>query len=304
MAAQATSAPARKRRRLSSVRPAFALITPVQLMIVAMILIPVLYVAWLSFHESSFGQAPAFVGFANYAKVLGDPYFWRALRNTAVVVLIVVHLEMLIGLGVALLFASGVPARPLMLAAVLAPYAVSEVSAVVMWRYLFDLDIGYVTQALNFVGLPLLEWAINPIHGLILVALLSIWLHLPFTFIILYAARLAIPQDLYEAADVDGATPWQKFRRITLPLLAPAILIAVLFRYIFAFRLFSEVWLLTGGGPARQTEVLAVYLYREAFRYNAFGTASATGWLLVIASLVMALWYLRRLYREMFVPDA
>jgi multiple sugar transport system permease protein len=193
---------------------------------------------------------------------------------------------------------------PLLLAAVLAPYAVSEVSAVVMWRYLFDLDVGYVSQAMAAVGLPPLEWAINPVHGLILVALLSIWLHLPFTFVILYAARLAIPQELYEAAQVDGATPLQQFRRVTLPLLVPAILIAVLFRYIFAFRLFSEVWLLTGGGPARQTEVLAVYLYLEAFRYNAFGEAAATGWLLVVASLILALWYLRRLYKDMFATYA
>ena len=215
-----------------------------------------------------------------------------------------VHVELLLGLGIALLFASGLRGMPLLLAAVLAPYAVSEVSAVVMWRYLFDLDVGYVSQAMAAIGLPPLEWAINPVHGLILVALLSIWLHLPFTFVILYAARLALPQELYEAAEVDGATKLQQFRRITLPLLMPAVLIAVLFRYIFAFRLFSEVWLLTGGGPARQTEVLAVYLYLEAFRYNAFGEAAATGWLLVVASLVLALWYLRRLYKDMFATYA
>ncbi len=113
----------------------------------------------------------------------------------------------------------------------------------------------------------------------------AIWLHLPFTFVILYAARLAIPIELYEAARIDGATRWQTFRRITLPLLMPAILVAMLFRYIFAFRLFSEVWLLTQGGPARSTEVLAVYLYLEAFRYNDFGAAAATGWLMVLASL-------------------
>ena len=127
---------------------------------------------------------------------------------------------------------------------------------------------------------------------------------MPFTFVILYAARLAIPKELYEAARIDGATGWQQFRRVTLPLLLPAMLIAMLFRYIFAFRLFSEVWLMTGGGPARSTEVLAVYLYLEAFRYNAFGAAAATGWLLVIASLLLALFYLRRLYKEMFADAA
>lgn len=283
---------------------ALYMITPVQLMVISMIFVPVLFVAWLSLHESSFGQAAVFVGLQNYVQVLSDPYFWRSMGNTVIVVLIVVHVELLLGLGIALLFASGVPMRPLLLAAVLAPYAVSEISAVVMWRYLFDLDIGYATQLLHALGLPALEWSINPFHGLLLVALLSIWLHLPFTFVILYAARLAIPNDLYEAAGVDGATAFQKFRRITLPLLTPAMLIAMLFRYIFAFRLFSEVWLLTGGGPARQTEVLAVYLYLEAFRYNAFGEAATTGWLMVLASLGLAMFYLRRLHKEMFAADA
>jgi multiple sugar transport system permease protein len=268
-------------------------------MIGLIIFVPALYVLWLSFQESSFGQHATFVGIANYARVLSDPYFWRALRNTVVVVLVVVHAEMLIGLAMALLFAAGTPMRPLMLAIALAPYAVSEVSAVVMWRYLFDPDVGLASRVLEALGLPLLEWSVSPGSGLALVALLSVWLHLPFTFVILYSARLAIPEQLYEAAEVDGAPRWRQFRTVTLPLLMPAMLIAMLFRYIFAFRLFSEVWLLTQGGPARSTEVLAVYLYLEAFRYDAFGVASATGWLLVAVSLLLAFWYLRRLYREM-----
>jgi len=283
---------------------AYGLVAPVQLLVGLVIFVPALYVLWLSFQASSFGQNAVFVGLDNYRRVLADPYFWRALWNTVVVVVTVVHVELVLGLGMALLFASGVPCRPLMLAAVLAPYAVSEVSAVVMWRFLFDPEVGLASQALAALGLPGLEWAVRPSHGLAMVALLSVWLHLPFTFVILYAARLAIPTELYEAAKVDGATPWQQFRRVTLPLLVPAILIAMLFRYIFAFRIFSEVWLMTGGGPARYTEVMAVYLYLEAFRYNAFGAAAATGWLLVLASLLLALWYLRRLYREMFAAHA
>ena len=287
-----------------SVLPAVALVSPVQLMVGGIIFVPAIYVLWLSLHQSSFGQAASFVGFANYAKVLGDPYVWRALINTVIVVAVVVHVELLLGLLMALFFASGIPFRALMLAIVLAPYAVSEVSAVVMWRYLFEPDVGMMSQLLGTMGLPPIEWSVNPSHGLLMVCLLSIWLHLPFSFIILYAARLSIPDELYEAAAIDGATGWTAFRRVTLPLLMPALLIAALFRYIFAFRLFSEVWLMTGGGPARSTEVLAVYLYLEAFRYNSFGAAAATGWLLVLASLLLALFYLRGLYREMFGKHA
>jgi multiple sugar transport system permease protein len=129
-------------------------------------------------------------------------------------------------------------------------------------------------------------------------------LHLPFTFVILYAARLALPGELYEAAKVDGAGAWAQLRRITLPLLKPAIAVAMLFRYIFAFRLFSEVWLTTQGGPARSTEVVALYLYVEAFRYNRFGVATATGWIMVLVSALVAFVYLKRTYRDMFATPA
>jgi multiple sugar transport system permease protein len=281
------------RQALPWVLPALALMS-------AVILIPAVYVLWLSFQESSFGKSATFVGLANYAKILSDPYFWRALGNTVIVVLLVVHVELVLGLAMALLFAGGLPLRKFLIAAVLAPYAVSEVGAVVMWRTLFDADTGLMTRLLTAIGLPPLEWAVTPSHGLALVAILSIWLHLPFTFIILYAARLAIPQELFEAARIDGADAWQIFRRVTFPLLLPAILVAMLFRYIFAYRLFSEVWLLTQGGPARSTEVVAVYLYLEAFRYNDFGAATATGWIMVLTSLLLAAVYLRKLYREMF----
>jgi multiple sugar transport system permease protein len=286
----------------SSAAPATAvlpLLAPVHLLVLGVIVLPAFYVAWLSLADSTFGKAPTFVGLANYARVLADPYFWRALANTVIVVLIVVHVELVVGLAMALLFASGLPARRFLLAAVLAPYAVSEVSAAVIWRYLFDPDLGPVTVALHALGLPSLEWSVVPAHGLIIIALLSIWLHLPFTFIILYAARLAIPGQLYEAAKVDGTSALQTFRYITLPQLMPAILVAMLFRYIFAFRLFSEVWLMTQGGPARSTEVVAVYLYLEAFRFSSFGSAAATAWIMVLVSLLLGAGYLWGLRREM-----
>ena len=274
------------------------LLAPVHVLILSVIVLPSLYVVWLSLNESSFGQAPTFVGLQNYIDVITDPAFRSALWNTVVLVVVAVHIELALGLGMALLFAGGLPFRRFLLVAVLAPYAVSEVIAVVMWRFLFDPDFGPVTLMLQSMGLPILDWSFEPSHAMILIALLTIWLHLPFTFIILYAARLAIPSDLYEAARIDGATAWQAFKRVTLPLLGPAIVVALLFRCIFAFRLFSEVWLLTQGGPARSTEVVAVYLYQEAFSYNAFGTAAATAWIMVLASLLLGAGYVFILRRQ------
>jgi multiple sugar transport system permease protein len=266
--------------------------------VLGVIVIPSFFVIWLSFQSSTFGQSARFVGSDNYVRVLSDPYFWRALLNTVLIIAAAVHIEMLVGLGMALLFCAGLPMRRLLLVVVLAPYAISEVTAVAMWRFLFDPDVGPVTAAIAWLGLPALDWTFVPVHGLILVGLLTIWLHLPFTFIILYAARLAVPKELYEAGRTDGASLWQLFRHVTLPMLAPAILIAMLFRYIFAFRLFSEVWLMTQGGPARTTEVVAVYLYLEAFRYNSFGSAAATAWIMVAISLLLATGYIWRLKKE------
>ena len=276
------------------------MVVPAQALLVAMLFLPSLYVFWLSLTRSTYGTTPVWVGLANYAVVLADPYFWTATLNTAIVVNAVVLGEFVLALALAMLFSGWIPLRRLMIAIVLAPYAISEVVSVVIWKFMVDPNGGPVTRALRGLGLPELDWAVEPSHGLALVILLSIWHHLPFTFILLYTALLGIPRDLYEAARVDGAGAWRRFADVTVPLLVPAMLVAIVFRYIFAFRIFSEVWLLTGGGPARTTEVLAVYLYRQAFRYADFGTAAATGWLMLLASLLMGAWYIHQMYKRMF----
>ena len=280
------------------------MVSPAQALLVLVLFVPALYVFWLSLTRSTYGKSPDWVGLANYATVLGDPYFWRALWNTAIVVNTIVFVEFALALGVAVLFAGWIPWRKWMIAMVLAPYAITEVVSVVIWKFMMDPYGGPVTNALASLGLPPLDWSVEPSHGLALVIVLSVWHHLPFTFILLYTALLGIPRDLYEAAQVDGANAWKQFVRITIPLLVPAMLVALVFRYIFAFRIFSEVWLLTGGGPARTTEVLAVYLYRHAFRYADFGAAAATGWLMLLASLLMGAWYIHLMYKKMFRHDA
>ena len=280
------------------------MVSPAQALLVLVLFVPALYVFWLSLTRSTYGKSPEWVGLANYATVLGDPYFWRALWNTAIVVNTIVFVEFALALGVAVLFAGWIPWRKWMIAMVLAPYAITEVVSVVIWKFMMDPYGGPITNALASLGLPPLDWSVEPSHGLALVIVLSVWHHLPFTFILLYTALLGIPRDLYEAAQVDGANAWKQFIRITIPLLVPAMLVALVFRYIFAFRIFSEVWLLTGGGPERTTEVLAVYLYRHAFRYADFGAAAATGWLMLLASLLMGAWYIHLMYKKMFRHDA
>ncbi len=276
----------------------YLMIAPVQLLLLAFIFVPSLYVFWLSLSESTFGQSPHFVGLANYAAIMGDRVFWRAFWNTFLVVNVVVYAELALGLGLALLLAGPMPGKKWIITILIAPYAITEVTVVVMWRYMLEPDVGMINYALHSIGLGQIEWGVSRYQALMVAAVIAIWQHLPFTFLILYAAVISLPEELLEAARVDGATAWQEFRHVTFRLVMPALLIALLFRYIFAMRLFSEIWLLTGGGPARLTELLAVYLYRQAFRYHEFGAAAATGWTMLLLSLIVALPYLYTMYRR------
>jgi len=279
-------------------RGALAYVAPAHLLLLLVITLPSLYVFWLSLNESSYGTELAFVGLANYRAIFADPYFWRATINTVVVVNAVVYAELLLGLALALTFVGRIPFKGLFFAAILTPYAVSEVVGVLAWKILLNPNYGLIGRSLADAGLGL-SLSTVPAQGLAFAGLISVWHHLPFTFLLLYAGLLAIPASLYEAARIDGAGAWQVFRRITLPLLMPAILITLIFRLVFAFRMFSEVWLLTRGGPARLTEVLAVYLYTGAFRNAEFGPAAATGWMMVVGSLLIAAVYLAQIRKRM-----
>lgn len=287
----------RRKRRRGLVYP-FLLIAPAQLMLILSIFLPSIYVGWLSFFESSFGQAPVFVGWENYIRIATDPYFWDAFWNTFIVVNIIAYAEILLGIGIAVFLASGAPFPRTLMTLMLIPYSVSEVANAIMWKTMLDPQNGIVQWALRGLGLPEIPWQTEPLAALTVIAFMAVWHHLPFTVLILYAALLNIPKDLYEAARLDGATSWQLFWRITLRLLMPAILVAMLFRFIFAFRIFVEVQLLTQGGPARTTEVLSIYLYNAGFRYNEFGLASAVAWAMAMLGMLIAVPYLFLMFKR------
>ena len=276
----------------------YAMVSPTLGLLLAFLVIPAVYVGWLSFTTSTYGRDTTFVGLANYAQLFGDKIFWRAFWNTFFLVNAIVYVEVALGLGLAMLLSGPLRGKAVIIAVILAPYAITESSGIVMWRYMFEPDVGMVSQFVGRLGLPQLPWSTDPIATLFLAGTIAVWHHLPFTFLILYAALTTVPNDVLEASRIDGATDWQQFRLITLRLIMPAILIAVLFRYIFAIRTFAEVWLLTEGGPARLSEVLAIYLYREVFKYHQFGVAAATGWFMLLMSLAIAIPYLRQMYRE------
>lgn len=277
------------------------MVSPVLILLLAAIGIPSIFVIWLSLTESTFGTGSTFVGLENYRQIFGDRIFWRATLNTFIIVNVVVYVELFLALLIAVSLNFKFFGKGLIFSILIAPYAVSEVSAVVMWKFAFEPGIGIFNVLLDRAFGVDFNWTRNPFQGLGLISLVSVWIHLPFTLIILYSAVATVPEDLKAAARIEGATEWQVFRHVTLRVIAPAILIALMFRYIFAMRLFSEAWLLTQGGPARMTEVLGIYLYRSAFRYFEFGPAAATGIAMQFLSLLVASFYLYRLYKGMRV---
>ncbi len=267
------------------------MLAPAQVLLWATIGLPAVFVLWLSFNQSTYGSSDRFVGFANYVAIWKDPYFWRATINTLIVIHIVIYTEIVLATIMAVAF-SGLKRHRLLVSIILMPYAISEVVAVIIWKFLMDANVGAVERSLVALGLPPMYWASDPTSGLALISIVSIWRNLPFSFMLIFAAVLAVPRQLYEAASVDGASAWARFRYVTLPGIMPTVAVALVFRYIIAFRIFTEVWLLTGGGPARRTEVLALYLYKQAFSYSQFGVGAATGWVMVVVSLLFGIGYI------------
>ena len=278
----------------------FLMIAPVQILLVALLFLPVLYTLWLSFYSYTFGKPMTYVGLDNYIGIFTDKHFQLSLIRNIVFVNIVVYGELFIGLGMAVFFIGKVPFKKLMISIIMAPYAVSNVLGVLMWRYVLEPDIGMLNKLFMSLNLPQFLWTMIPEHAFVMVVLIAIWLQVPFTFLILYNAILGIPPELFEAAKVDGASSVQIFGRITIPVIMPAILISLLFRYIFAFRTFGEVWILTKGGPFRSTELLSIYLYKTGFVYFEFGVASAVAWVMIFITLLIAAYYFRIMYKRMF----
>lgn len=284
----------------SGSRLAYFFVGPVQIVLTLIILLPILMTLVLSLQRYTYGKPATFVGFANYVKLFSDRNFIRALVNNIIFVNLVVYGELILGFGMALFFKRKMAFKKFSIAVVMAPYAVSTVLGTLMWRFLLEPDIGMLNGLLRALSLGQLEWTTKPVHTFIVLIFLSIWLNVPFTFLTLYNSLLGVPVDLFEAARVDGASSPQVFRYITLPSIMPAILISLMFRYIFAFRTFDIVWILIQGGPFRSTELLSLYLYRQAFSYFNFGTASAVAWIMVMVTLLMGAYYFRVLYRRMF----
>ena len=279
-----------------STRLGLWLVSPVILVLGVIILLPELWALWTSLHELRLGGSATFTGLENYVLLLTDPRFQAALVRNFAYVLATLAIELSIAIPAALLLARRFPLQGLWIALIIAPYAVSNVVAVAAWRHMLLTDTGYVNGILVNLGLERVPWLSDPGLAFLSVVIVSVWRELPFVLMIVYAAVLAVPSDLKEAARVDGASAMQVFRHVTVPAILPAVLVAVVFRLVFSFRQFDIEWLLTQGGPGQATEILPIYLYRTGFRYWEFGMASAVAWIITVATLVLSLPAMRMMF--------
>ena len=284
----------------SDSRLAWAFVIPALATIVLIALFPLAWTLWESLHLHDLRMpwlGKPFVGLGNYAEILGDGRFWAAMGHTLFFTLTTVALELLLGLFLALAMNQAFRGRGLVRAAVLVPWAIPTVVAALLWRFIFDSQAGIANAILLDVGIldePLV-WFIRATTAWVPIILADVWKTTPFVALLLLAGLQNIPADLYEAASVDGASRGWQLWHITLPLLKPAVLVALIFRTLDAFRVFDLIYVLTGGGPGTSTEPIALYTFNTLLQNLRFGYGSALSVVVFLATFLLALLYIRGL---------
>ncbi|MCL6526838.1 carbohydrate ABC transporter permease [Meiothermus granaticius] len=274
---------------------AFWLLLPAGLLLGLIALYPVGRLIYTSFFKQRLSEGPqaTFIGLANYAQALADDRFWNAFWNTVKIVVVTVPGALVVGLLLALI--ANLPFRikwPVRLGLLL-PWALPLIFVGLIFQWFFDSQYGIVNDVLMRLGLNREYWLIQPTLAFWAICWTIVWKTSSFVALILLAGLQVIPSELYEAAEVDGASRWQGFWRITLPLLTPAILVALIFRTITAFQTFDIPYAMTKGGPGTATETLAMYVRTESIENLNFGYGSALAVLLFLVSLAITVVYLR-----------
>lgn len=231
-----------------------------------------------------------FVGLANYAAVLGDAQFWSAMRNTAYFVVVGGPLSIAVSLAAALLVDAKLARfKGFFRTVFFLPVTTTIVAVAVVWRYLYHPRFGLLNQALVALGFAPVDWLGDPAWSMPAIILMAVWKNFGFNMIVLVAGLQGIPERLYEAAALDGAGPWRRFRSITLPMLAPTLAFVTLLTAIGYFQFFAEPYVMTQGGPAGSTRSVVLLMYEEGFRWWNLGRASAIAFLLFIVILASTL---------------
>jgi multiple sugar transport system permease protein len=231
-----------------------------------------------------------FVGLANYSKLLKTPEFWQALRNTFYFALVGGPLTIAVALGAALLLnARLVRFKSLFRTIYFTPFVTTLVAVAIVWRYLYHTRYGLLNYMLAHIGIAPIDWLGNPKWAMPAIILLAVWKQFGYNMLIFIAGLQAIPQDLYDAAEIDGAGPVRRFLSVTLPLLGPTMLFVSVITMIGYFQLFSEPYVMTAGGPLRATTSVVLMMYEEGFRWWRMGYAASIAFVLFIVILIATL---------------
>lgn len=266
-------------------RLAYGMVAPAVATILLIALFPLSWTIWESLHLHDLRMpwlGQPFIGLENYIEVLGDGRFWGAMGHTVWFAAASVSLELVLGCVLALAMNRTFRGRALVRASILIPWAIPTVVGALVWRFMFE-------------GLE--GWLTDDIRAWVPVILADTWKETPFVALLLLAGLQGIDPSLYEAARIDGASPWRQFRYITLPLLAPAILVALIFRTMNAFRVFDLIYVLTSGGPGTATEPISLYTFNSLMHNLRFGYGSALSVLVFLVTFSLALGYIRLLGR-------
>ena len=296
-AATATRAAAVRRRGsggLSQSRLAFLMVSPSLALMALVAAYPIGYAIWLSMHDYSVRVAglSRWDVFGNYSEALSSSDFWAATRTTFIFTAASVFLELVLGLAMALAMHEAFKGQGLLRTVVLVPWAVLTVVTAIMWRTIFEPTLGFVNSVLGAIGLPNdIVWLGEEPHALIVMIIADVWKTAPFMALLLLAGLQVIPGEVYEAAKVDGATTWQRFSKITLPLLMPALLVALIFRTLDALRIFDLPFVLTKG--AHNTNTLSLLSYQTFQEDRILGLGAALAIITFIIVMVVSFMYIR-----------
>ena len=274
---------ARAERRLG-----WLLCAPAVIVMIAVTAYPIGYAIYLSLerYDLRFPSQAKWVGLSNYGAMLSSPYWWQALKITAIITVISVIIELVLGMLLALLMHRTLFGRGTVRTSILIPYGIVTVVAAFSWQYAWTPDTGYLS-ALFGNGAPLTDTT----KAIAIIILAEVWKTTPFMALLLMAGLALVPEDLQKAAKVDGATAWQRFRRVTLPLMKPAILVALLFRTLDAFRVFDNIFVLTAGG--HNTGSVSILGYDNLFTALNLGIGSAISILIFICVAIIAFLFIK-----------
>jgi multiple sugar transport system permease protein len=264
-------------------------LTPSLVGFLAFTAIPVVASLGLSFVEWNLIRTPEFVGLDNYARALHDPMFWRVLKNTAVYTVGTVPTSMALSLALALALNQKIRGVTLFRGLYYLPVVAPMVAVTMVWRWLYNSNFGIINYLLSLVNVPAIPWLTSTRWAMPSVIIMSIWKGLGAGMVLYLAGLQGIPQHLYDAAAVDGANAWQRFRHVTLPMLATTTFFVMVTSIISSFQVFGQVYVLTRGGPANATATMVYYIFQNAFQSFRMGYASALSWLLFAVIFVFTL---------------